>query len=146
MPGLKISFNSLSVRSIFIIFTAQTMPRRFVIYEFIRFLARDLVDKHIDSIVQILVESTSSDLLLQVAVGLDNDSDIDPACFILPTRSNSLSWRTRSSLLWMMIGISPASSRNRVPSLVSSKRPSRGLNVLVTSSLFRFFHTQDLHP
>ena len=40
-----------------------------------------------------------------------------------PTRSNSRSCRTRSSLTCISIGISPISSRNSVPPSASSKRP-----------------------
>ncbi len=42
-----------------------------------------------------------------------------------PTRSNSCSWRKRSSLTWMRGEISPISSRNSVPPSACSKRPSR---------------------
>gem|GEM_PF-2115449 len=40
-----------------------------------------------------------------------------------PTRSKRLSWSTRRILIWTFWLISPISSRNRVPSLASSKRP-----------------------
>jgi hypothetical protein len=42
-----------------------------------------------------------------------------------PTGSISPSCSARSSLTWMCSGISPISSRNRVPVLASTKRPSR---------------------
>ena len=42
-----------------------------------------------------------------------------------PTRSNSRSCRTRSSLTWTSSGRSPTSSRNSVPPSASSNRPSR---------------------
>ena len=42
-----------------------------------------------------------------------------------PTRSNSRSWRTRSSLAWVSRGSSPISSRKSVPPSASSKRPMR---------------------
>jgi hypothetical protein len=40
-----------------------------------------------------------------------------------PTRSNSDSWMARRSLTCISTGISPISSRNRVPPSASSKRP-----------------------
>ena len=42
-----------------------------------------------------------------------------------PTRSKVRSWRTRRSLTWVSGGISPISSRKRVPPSASSKRPWR---------------------
>jgi hypothetical protein len=44
-----------------------------------------------------------------------------------PTRSNSPSCRTRSSLAWKAGLISPISSRKRVPPSACSKRPLRWL-------------------
>jgi len=45
--------------------------------------------------------------------------------FVPPTRSKRRSCSTRSSLTWMAGGISPTSSRKRVPPSASSKRPCR---------------------
>jgi hypothetical protein len=42
---------------------------------------------------------------------------------LLPSLSNSCSCRTRSSFAWSSRGISPTSSRNRVPLSASSNRP-----------------------
>ncbi|MNG00438.1 hypothetical protein D3C84_833740 [compost metagenome] len=44
---------------------------------------------------------------------------------LLPTRSKVRSCNTRSSLTCIGNGMSPISSRNRVPPLASSKRPAR---------------------
>ncbi len=41
----------------------------------------------------------------------------------LPTRSNSFSWRTRSSLAWRRVSISLTSSRSSVPPSAISNRP-----------------------
>src|SRR5258707_399520 len=52
-----------------------------------------------------------------------------------PTLSYVFSCRTRSSLLCSSRGISPISSRNRVPPAAASKRPIRSLTALVNAPL-----------
>ena len=60
---------------------------------------------------------------LEVVAAISRTSTL--MVFVLPIRSNSCSWSTRSSFDWSSSGISPTSSRKRVPRSATSKRPIR---------------------
>ncbi len=84
---------------------------------------RDRDGENIEPVEQVFPEPAVPDLFLQIPVGGRDDPDIDLDGAGLPSRSNSPSWMTRSSLLCRSSGISPISSRNMVPPSASSKRP-----------------------
>ena len=84
---------------------------------------RDRDGENVEPVEQVLPEPAIADLFLQVPVGGRDDPHIDLDGAGLPSRSNSPSWMTRSSLVCSSSGISPISSRNRVPPSANSKRP-----------------------
>ena len=59
----------------------------------------------------------------QIAMCSCDQTDIHLMRAIATESSNSCSWSTRNSLAWSSNGISPTSSRKRVPLWASSKRP-----------------------
>jgi hypothetical protein len=71
----------------------------------------------------------------EVAIGRGDDANSTEIGWLLPTRSNSRSWITRSSVILVPIGSSPISSRKIVLPWADSKRPRRRCNAPVKAPL-----------
>ena len=81
--------------------------------------------EYIEAIVEIVAQLATGDGILGNLVGGGEDADIHSGLGFAAQPAELWSSRTRSSLAWVAIGISPTSSRSRVPLSASSKQPVR---------------------